>query len=748
MNRSAYLTTGLAIKAFSRLSKADIQVHGKENIPDGPTIFVMNHFTRVETFLLPYVIYQITNKPVWSLAAAALFKGGLGKFFNLIGVVSTRDPDRDRLIVGSLLTGEANWIIFPEGSMIKTKKITAKGKYMIASSDGIHEPHTGAAALALQAELYRTLLLGREKTSQTLASMLEVLGLDDQHSVKPEATCILPVNLTYYPIRAAVNIASDFASRMVKDISERMVEEIMIEGTMMLSGVDIDVRFGKPISMADYLRPQWQNGSMMADGITGYSVEEPLRKDMRGVARKIMHQYMHDIYTMTTVNHEHLFASFLRWYPLKRIKQLEFLRLVVLAAAGIREEGVETKRFYLHRSLLGNQAHLLTDDRYEKFSNFIKLAEEKGVVRRYNGYLVCDRKKLSAPLSFHRGRIDNPIEVMANEVEPLTDLMKLIRRLVWLPPFWVRFKLIRFLFHREKAVYRKACSLYSSAEKKGQMCSGVPYLLPSYRLKTGLVLIHSYLAIPEEVRGLARSLRRRGIWVYAVRLPGHGTSPEDLSRRTFQEWVEAVENGYVLLSALCKNVVVGGVGFGGSLALDLASRVSQVAGVFAICPPLELKDYSTKFMPGRDVWNRLLGRLKGEGKHEFLEFEHGNRYVNYRRNPVAGIREVGEFLDSSRDGYSQIQQPTLIMQADGNPVVSPEGSKRLYDLVGSVQKEFCLLSSGQHVLIEGDGVGKVFRRIGNFLADLSSSNGDNQNKRGAQWLQKPEMEKVDSGMTT
>lgn len=167
-----------------------------------------------------------------------------------------------------------------------------------------------------------------------------------------------------------------------------------------------------------------------------------------------------------------------------------------------------------------------------------------------------------------------------------------------------------------------------------------------------MVLVHSYLAVPEEVKALARYLRKLGVWVCAPRLPGHGTSPEDLSERRYSEWVEAVENSYVLMSSICDRVVVGGVAVGGSLALGLAARVVEAAGVFAVCPPLTLKNYSTNFMPGIDVWNRLINKMKlGEHDSQFFEFTHGNPHVNYPRNPVAGVKEVGEYLESIEKLY-------------------------------------------------------------------------------------------------
>ncbi|MDX1707656.1 MAG: 1-acyl-sn-glycerol-3-phosphate acyltransferase, partial [Desulfobacterales bacterium] len=159
LNRFAYRTTGLAIKTITNLSKAQISYHGENNIPAGSNIFVINHFTRLETFLMPYVIFRLTHVPVWSLASYELFKGAFGAYLEKVGAVSTKNPDRDRLIVKTLLTGEANWIIFPEGRMVKNKKIIEKGRFMISAAGGKHPPHSGAATLAMRTEFYRQRLL-------------------------------------------------------------------------------------------------------------------------------------------------------------------------------------------------------------------------------------------------------------------------------------------------------------------------------------------------------------------------------------------------------------------------------------------------------------------------------------------------------------------------------------------------------------------------------------------------------------
>lgn len=238
MNPIAYRTTSLAIKTLSNLSKAQVNLHGTENIPQGATIFVINHFTRLETFLMPYTMYKLTKKPVWSLAAAELFVGSLGRYLESVGAVSTKDPDRDRLIIKTLLTNEAGWIIFPEGRMVKNKKIIEKGRYIVSYAGGKHPPHTGAAYLAIRTEFYRQRLFKlQHQIPEESERLLPKFNLTSAAEISDQGTFIVPVNITYYPLRARVNVLNKLAERFVDGLPERAVEELMTEGAMLFSGV-------------------------------------------------------------------------------------------------------------------------------------------------------------------------------------------------------------------------------------------------------------------------------------------------------------------------------------------------------------------------------------------------------------------------------------------------------------------------------------------------------------------------------
>ncbi|RPJ71792.1 MAG: glycerol acyltransferase, partial [Desulfobacteraceae bacterium] len=316
MNRFAYRTTGLAIKALSSLSKARTRLHGESQIPGGAVIFVVNHFTRLETVLMPYVVNRATGQPVWSLADAEFFKGPLASFLDAVGAVSTRSPDRDRLIVKTLLSGEANWIIYPEGGMVKNMKIMDKGRFMISWAGGKRPPHTGAASLALRTEFYRERLRRLMRSQPEEAERLrQLFRMEAIEPVLNRRTFIVPVNITYYPVRARENVLSEIARRLVDNLAERHIEELMTEGAMFLSGVDIDIRFGPPIDVLPYLKAADIERDIARPDPVGFDDVLPSRNRMRKEALRLTQRCMSAIYGMTTVNHDHLFASILRAQP-------------------------------------------------------------------------------------------------------------------------------------------------------------------------------------------------------------------------------------------------------------------------------------------------------------------------------------------------------------------------------------------------------------------------------------------------
>jgi len=719
MNRFAYKSTGFAIKTLSLFSKARIHLHGEANIPRGSLIFVINHFTRMETLFLPYHIYYLTGKkPVWSLGDADLFKGTLGDYLNAVGVVSTRSPDRDRLMVKSLLTGEASWIIYPEGLMVKNKKLVEKGRFMLSYAGGKHPPHTGAATLALRTEFYRQRIIALSETLPDEARrLLSLFQIEDIEPLKATRTAIVPVNITYYPMRSRENTLSRLAEFLVDHPSDRMMDEIMTEGAMLLSGVDIDIRFGAAIPIQDRLTASAIERDIAA--IRTFDFDDPIssRRAMRKQAWNIMQQYMTAIYSMTTVNPDHLFAAMLNKIPFKRIDAFDLRRRVFLAVM----QKIGPSGSFMHKTLAENQIHLITDDNYHRFRDFIEIAVEKKVLIRKKDDLIKLSSTLPRVLDFHRVRIDNPIAVMVNETEPLVRLQRSIRCLAWQPAFWIRRRITRFLLEKAISDYARDYDAFFIEGESKNKSVGKPILIKGSSNKLGIVLFHGYMAAPMELKGIAEYLAEKGWWVYVPRLKGHGTAPEDLAIRSAEDWMNSADEAIALITSKCQKVVLGGFSMGAGLALEAAARIRNPAfsGVFAVCPPFRLQDFSSKFVPAVNMWNRFMSSVKREDvKKEFVENHPENPHINYLRNPISGVREMEKLMKSAENRLRDIHLPALLVQSDEDPVVDEKGTRKAFKLLGSERKRCLLIHSGRHGILLGDGATEVYQAVEEFISRL------------------------------
>jgi len=297
------------------------------------------------------------------------------------------------------------------------------------------------------------------------------------------------------------------------------------------------------------------------------------------------------------------------------------------ASREVKKAGV-----YLHKSLHGDQTHIMTDDRYNRFEDFFSLAHQNGVINENEEFLIKDREKLSRkflnPVNRgHLTRIDNPVAVMANEIEPLRHLQALMRRLAWKPSFLIRRNISSYLIKKAISDFEKDYKKFYVAGESKQQQVGRPFLIKGRSREIGIVLVHGYMAAPLEVKALAEYLGRRGFWVYVPRVKGHGTSPDDLATRTYTDWVNSVDEGYAIISSMCRKIVAGGFSNGAGLALDLAARVDGVEAVFAVCPPMRLKDFSSKFVPAVDAWNKFMDMVH-------LDSAQRNLLKTSRKTPI------------------------------------------------------------------------------------------------------------------
>src|SRR5262245_42173751 len=100
----------------------------------------------------------------------------------------------------------------------------------------------------------------------------------------------------------------------------------------------------------------------------------------------------------------------------------------------------------------------------------------------------------------------------------------------------------------------------------------------------GALCIHGFTGNPSSMRGVAQALAAAGFAIELPRLPGHGTSVEDMKTTSWSDWSGAVEEAYQRLAGRCYTVIVTGLSMGGTLTLWTALQHPKVAGIACINP--------------------------------------------------------------------------------------------------------------------------------------------------------------------
>ncbi len=224
-------------------------------------------------------------------------------------------------------------------------------------------------------------------------------------------------------------------------------------------------------------------------------------------------------------------------------------------------------------------------------------------------------------------------------------------------------------------------TLISRARQQGVLHDEqLPFLLmPDKPNGCGVLLVHGFTASPQEMKPLAQFLSQLGFTTLGVRLPGHGTSPEDLAIRHQEEWQQAVEEGYLVLRQRTQKIFGVGLSTGALLLVALAAR-QPLAGLILLSPFLRVKH---RLAPAA----RLL-RFAKKYQNRPVAPEEAATY--YDRRPLHGVHQLNRLCRQVRRLAGQVTTPSLLVNGTGDQTVRVDSSLELFHLLPSRHKIFHL----------------------------------------------------------
>lgn len=198
----------------------------------------------------------------------------------------------------------------------------------------------------------------------------------------------------------------------------------------------------------------------------------------------------------------------------------------------------------------------------------------------------------------------------------------------------------------------------------------------------GALVLHGFTGSPQSMRGLAQAFAAAGFTTELPLLPGHGTSVDDMLTTSWSDWSAAAEAAYLELAARCSRVVVAGLSMGGTLAVWLAARHPDIAGIVAVnaavSPQPELAEVLGPLIEaGETVIPGIGNDIAKEGEVELA----------YDLTPLAPLASLAAAIDELQGHLGDVACPCLVMNSPDDHVVPPVSSDQLAESVsGPVER--------------------------------------------------------------
>lgn len=224
-----------------------------------------------------------------------------------------------------------------------------------------------------------------------------------------------------------------------------------------------------------------------------------------------------------------------------------------------------------------------------------------------------------------------------------------------------------------------------------------------------VLLLHGYTGAPSEMRPLGDYLHALGYTVLCVRLPGHGTSVNDLEATTAADWYGAARHACEELLAGFSSVYVAGLSMGGLLAIKLAARLPVQKAAF-ISAPIFVQDKRAPFLPLLRFFIHYLPKRK-KNYHKLAKY-----CLSYNKMPTKPLTSLFALLRECKTKLlQQIKIPCLVLQSKIEHTVQPRSAQYIYDNLKTASKKLVWFEHSGHILTLDCEYKQVFAEIANFF---------------------------------
>lgn len=230
--------------------------------------------------------------------------------------------------------------------------------------------------------------------------------------------------------------------------------------------------------------------------------------------------------------------------------------------------------------------------------------------------------------------------------------------------------------------------------------------------RIGVLLSHGFTGQPASMKPWAEALAAKGYAVEVPRLPGHGTTWQDLNTKRWEDWYAELRAAHDRLAARTDVVVAAGLSMGGALVLRLAADTPSVAGVVVVNPAVATKRLDVKLLP---VLKHLVPSFPGianDIKKPGVE-EHG-----YTRTPLRAVHSMMQAWKPLVADLPQVRVPVLYLRSTEDHVVD-DSSEPLITQGVSGEVTVVRLEDSYHVATLDHDLDRIIEESAAFVARVT-----------------------------